>query len=156
MDADSEYLAWLHESEGLQAVTGDPDHAYRLGAWAAWHHQQARIADLTRQRDTLHEVVVETARELGCEPDNEAMLERARDLTRQLAEARETLAEREAMLDAIETALGHAGENVGERLVALEAEVRRYQDELSEALRERDEARALLAEREWNPTEHPQ
>ena len=90
-------------------------HQWLRGAWAAWQHQQVRIADLTRQ-----------------------------------------LAEGEAMLTDIEAALGHAGENVGERLVSLEAEVSRYQGELLEALKERDDARALLAERKWNPTEHPQ
>ena len=83
--------------------------------------------------------------------DLDAIVRKHADLTRQLTEARAELSEREAMLDAIQAALAHAGEDVGERLAALEAEVTRYQDELSEALRERDEARALLAE-----TGHPQ
>lgn len=84
------------------------------------------------------------------EHDDLSLAEDAADLINEMAGSIADLslqiAEREAMLDAIEAALGHAGENVGERLVALETEVSRYQGELLEALRERDEARAKLAE----------
>lgn len=80
------------------------------------------------------------------------------DLTRQLAEERALVEIRDSLLDGIDAHIAGGEDTVKlvDKIAAMEREADEYKASLLRALRERDEARAMLAERKWNPTEHPQ
>lgn len=57
---DETYDAWRETRAPDWLVAQGCEEAYWLGAWAAWKHQQARIADLTRQLTEARAILADT------------------------------------------------------------------------------------------------